>query len=142
MPDGRFESLRLELLRGGVSRYYVERTIAELNDHYDDLVAVARAAGLTPAEAEQEAQTALGEEHAIARAILAHREALAFGARWPRVAQYLNSAVALGALPGAPLVFCLEHRPELTRWGAAVGAAATLMGGMMAMLHWLIVVPY
>lgn len=142
MPDGRFESLRLRLLARGVSPYYVGRTIAELNDHYADLVAAARAAGLSPTEGEREARTALGEEHAIARAVLAHRELLAFRARRPRVAQCLSSAVALGALPGAPLLFCIQHRPKLARWGAAFSAAAILMGAMMATLDWLTLPPY
>jgi hypothetical protein len=142
MRDARFESLRPELLESGVSPFYVDRTIEELSDHYADLVAAARAAGSSPAEADRDARAALGDERTIAAAVRAHPELLAFCARWPRVAQCLNSATALGALPGAPLVFCLEHRPQLARWGAAVGVAAALMGSMMGMLHWLIVAPY
>lgn len=142
MPEERFESLRLELLRSGVSRLYVERTIAELGEHYTDLEAAARAAGRSAAEAEWEARAALGNDRAIAAAVLAHKELLTFRLRWPRVAHCLNSAATLGTIPGLPLMFCLEHRPELARWGAAVGAAVTLMGGIMAALNWLIVLPY
>lgn len=142
MPDERFESLRLELLRSGVSPVYVERTIAELGEHYADLVAAARAAGLSAAAAEREARATLGNDRTIAAAVLAHPELLRFSTRWPRVAHCLHSAAVIGTIPGLPVMFCLEHRPELARWGAAVGAAVTLMGAVMAALNWLIVLPF
>jgi hypothetical protein len=142
MPDGRFESLRLELLRSGVSPVYVERTILELAEHYADLESAALASGLCADDAARVAWTAIGNERAIAGAILAHRELLTFSTRYPRVAQCLQSAATIGTLPGLPLMFCIEHRPELARWGAAVSLAATLMGSVLAALNWLIVLPF
>jgi hypothetical protein len=142
MREGQFESLRLELLRSGVTPGYVERTILELTDHYCDLESAALVAGLDAEEAGRVAQETLGNERAIAAAIRAHRELLTFSTRHPRVAQCLQSAAAIGTLPGLPLMFCIEHRPELARWGAAVGLAATLMGSVLAGLNWLIVVPF
>lgn len=142
MPEGGFESLRLELLRSGVSPVYVERTIAELGEHYADLEAAARAAGYSAAEAARQARDTLGNDRAIAAAVLAHPELFSFSTRWPRVAHCLHSAATLGTIPGLPLMFCIEHRPELARWGAAVGVAAALMGAIMAALNWLIVLPY
>ena len=142
MRDGQFESLRLELLRSGVTLVCVERTILELREHYSDLESAALAAGLDADEATRVAQDTLGSDRAIAAAILAHPELLTFNTRHPRVAQCLQSAVTIGTLPGLPLMFCIEHRPELARWGAAVGLAATLMGSVLAGLNWLIVVPF
>jgi hypothetical protein len=142
MPDGQFESLRLELLRRGVTKACVERTILELAEHYADLKRAAVASGLCTDEAARVASEALGNERAIAAAILARPELLTFRARYPRVAQCLNSAAAIGTLPGLPLIFCLEHRPELARWGAAVSVAAMLMGSVLAGLNWLIVLPF
>jgi hypothetical protein len=142
MRDGQFESLRLELLRSGVTPVYVERTILELTEHYSDLESAALACGLGADEAARVAQDTLGNERAIAAAILAHPELLTFSTRYPRVAQCLQSAVMIGTLPGLPLMFCIEHRPELARWGAALGLAATLMGSVLAALNWLIVVPF
>ena len=66
---------------------------------------------------------------------------LTFSTRHPRVAHCLQSAVAIGTLPGLPLMFCIEHRPQLARWAAAVGVAAALMSSVLATLNWLIVVP-
>ena len=142
MRDAQFESLRLELLRSGVTPGYVERTILELGEHYLDLESAALAAGFSADEAARVAWDTLGNERAIAAAILAHPELLTFSTRFPRVAHCLQSAVAIGTLPGLPLMFCIEHRPELARWGAALGLAATLMGSVLAALNWLIVVPF
>ena len=142
MPEERFESLRLELLRSGVTPVYVERTILELAEHYADLESAALASGLPTDEAAAVALQAIGNERVIAAAILAHRELLTFSTRYPRVAQCLHSAATIGTLPGLPLLFCIEHRPELARWGAAVSVAATLMGSVLAVLNWLIVLPF
>src|SRR5262245_40765408 len=109
MRDERFESLRLELLGSGVSSVYVERTIVELTEHYSDLEHAALESGLAADEAARAARAALGDERAIAAAILAHRELLTFSTRYPRVAHCLQSAATIGALPGLPLMFCIEH---------------------------------
>jgi hypothetical protein len=142
MPDGQFESLRLELLRSGVTPVYVERTVLELAEHYADLEGAALASGLSAEDAARAALSSLGNERAIAAAILSRPELLTFSTRYPRVAHYLQSAATIGTLPGLPLLFCIEHRPELARWGAAIGVAATLMGSVLAGLNWLIVVPF
>lgn len=138
MPDPAFEALRLELLRGGVDALYVERTIAELGEHYLDLCDEGSAAGLSAEEAARSARLTLGTDRLIASAVLARPELLSFSTRWPRVAHCLHSAASIGTLPGLPLLFCIEHRPELARWGMALGAAATLMGGVLAGLNYLI----
>jgi hypothetical protein len=120
----------------------VDRAIAELGEHYADLESAALAAGQSAEEAARTASAAMGSERAIAAAILARPELLTFSTRWPRVAHCLHSAAAISTLPGLPLIFCIEHRPELARWGLAVSLAATLMGSVLAVLNWLIVLPY
>jgi hypothetical protein len=139
MPDARFESLRLELLRSGVAPAYVERTIVELGEHYDDLESAGLAAGLGAEEAARIARATLGNERQIAAAVLARPELLTFSTRWPRLAHYLQSAATIGTLPGLPLLYCIEHRPQLARWSVALGVATTLMGSMLSVLSWLIV---
>ncbi len=139
MRDARFESLRLELLRSGVAPVYVERTIVELGEHYDDLESAGLAAGLGAEEAARIARATLGNERQIAAAVLARPELLTFSTRWPRLAHYLQSAATIGTLPGLPLLYCIEHRPQLARWSVALGVATTLMGSMLSVLSWLIV---
>ena len=138
MPE-QFEALRLELLRSGVSPLYVERTVTELTAHLADLESAALAAGFAGAEAERVARATLGDDRAIAAAICGRPELLAWSTRYPRAAYCLQSAATIGTLPGLPLVYCIEHRPELVRWGAALGIAVTIVGSMMAALNSLIV---
>ncbi len=75
----------------------------------------------------------------IAAAVLARTELLTFRRRWPRLAHYLQSAATIGTLPGLPLLYCIEHRPELARWSVSLGIATTLMGSILTLLNWLIV---
>jgi hypothetical protein len=133
MPERQFEALRLELLKGGVAPVHIERMITELTEHYSDLESAALASGRNAADAAATARALLGDERAIAAAVLLRPELRAWSERHPRLAFY-------GALPGAPLMFCIEHRPELARWGASVGAATTIMVVIWAALSWLIFV--
>ena len=139
MPDGQFESLRLELLGSGVAPLYVDRTIVELREHFADLESSALAAGYSAEEATRMARNALGTDRAIVAAVRAQPSLLSFSTRWPRVAHCLQSAATIGTLPGLPLLYCIEHRPELARWTVALGVATTLMGSVLAALNWLIV---
>ena len=127
MPNPQFESLRLDLLRSGVAPRYVERTIVELREHYGDLESAALAAGLPVDEAAH-----LGNVLTPSR--------MSGGLKVESTRDLDVGAEVLGTLPGLPLMFCLEHRPELTRWSVALGLAAALMGGMLATLNWLIFV--
>jgi hypothetical protein len=137
MPE-QFEALRLELRKRGVAPLYVERTVSELTAHLADLESAARDAGLDDAEAERVARATLGDDRTIAAAVLGRPELLAWSTRYPRVAYCLQSAATIGTLPGLPLVYCIEHRPELARWGAALGIAVTIVGSLMAGLNALI----
>jgi hypothetical protein len=141
MPESRFESLKLELLKGRVSQVYVERTLLELEEHYADLTSDALAAGMSREDAERSARAALGSDHAIASAVLAVPELREWRVRYPRVAGCVRSAATIGLIPGMPVMFCIEHRPEVARWTAAVLAAAAFIGWMMTLLDWLIFVP-
>ncbi|HJR71739.1 MAG TPA: hypothetical protein VKA43_16970 [Gammaproteobacteria bacterium] len=138
MPE-QFEALRLELRNSGIAPVYVERTIAELTAHLADLESAARAAGFVGAEAERMARAQLGDDRAIAAAVLGRPELLAWSTRYPRVAYCLQSAATIGTLPGLPIVYCIEHRPGLARWGVSLGLAVTIVGSIMAALNALIV---
>src|SRR5262245_17149514 len=114
MPDrAQFEALKLELLRGGVAPNYVERTILELSEHCEDLENDALANGLTKSDAARVALAQLGSEQSIAAAVLAQPELLVWTRRWPRTASYLHRAAAIVALPGVPVVYCIDRSAEI-----------------------------
>ena len=139
MPDrAQFESLKLELLRGGVAPAYVERTILELSEHCEDLENDALAGGLAKSEAARLALAQLGSEQSIAAAVLAQTELLVWTRRWPRTASCLRSAATIVALPGVPVVYCIDRSAEIARWGAALGSALILVSSLLACLNWMI----
>src|SRR5690606_19344337 len=115
MPDRRFERLRLELLHAGIAPAYVERTVVELADHYEDLESAARDAGRDAEEAARWAKQALGSEAAILAAVLARPELRSWSARWPRATFCLRSLAQIGMLPLLPIALCFERSAAIAR---------------------------
>ena len=134
----QFAALRLELLRGGVSPLYVERTILELGEHYEDLENDARCAGMSEEDAALTALKMLGSEQTIAAAVMARPELMSWSHRWPTVALCVRSAATIGALPALPVLYCVRSE-ELVRWSGAVASAVVLVGLLLAWLDWMIV---
>ncbi len=140
MPScAQFENLKLELLRGGVAPVYVERTIVELCDHCDDLERDAREAGLPADAARSLALAQLGNEQAIAAAVLALPALRVWSYRWPLTARCLRSAAVVISLPGLPVIYCIDRGAEIARWCTARGTATLLVGALLACLNWMIV---
>lgn len=140
MPSPRFAELERALTCGGVAAFYVERTLLELREHYDDLERDALGAGMSRDEAERWALASLGNEQTIAAVILAHPELRDWSERWPRAASCLRVAIVVATLPEAPVVFIVERGRDLARWGAAVGAAALFIGSLLALLNSMITI--
>jgi hypothetical protein len=140
MPSRQpFAALRLELLRGGVSPLYVDRTILELGEHYEDLETDALAAGMSEEDAAQTALTMLGSDQTIAAAVMARPELLSWSRRWPTVALCVRSAATIGALPAIPVLYCVRSE-DFARWSGAVASALVLVGMLLACLNWMIVI--
>jgi hypothetical protein len=140
MPNREFDALRLELLRGGVSPIYVERTIIELGEHYEDLERDALETGMSREEAAQTARTMLGGETVILQAVLARPELQSWSRRWPTMALCVRSAAAIGILPALPILYCVDRGQYIARWGGAIGIAVLLVGLLLASLNWMIAV--
>jgi hypothetical protein len=139
MPRPHFEDLELTLMHGGVAPYYVQRTMLELHEHYEDLESAALARGMSSEEAAREAHAMLGSEQTIASVILAHPELKAWSCRWPRAAVCLRAALVVATFPEAPVMFCVGRGPEIARWSVAVGLATLLVGLLLSSLNSLIV---
>ncbi len=141
MPDrAQFEALRLELQRGGIAKVYVERTLRELADHFDDLERAALASGSSSEEARQLAHAQLGSARVIASAVLARPELRCWSRRWPTVALCVRSAAAIGVLPALPVLYVAGRSDDIARWGGAIGAALVLVGSLYSVLDWMIMV--
>ena len=86
-PDAliRFDRLRERLVRGGVARRHVKRTVAELHDHYDDALDDGLTQGLIRDGAAEAAWQRLGSEDEIVATVLARPELRSLPARYPRV---------------------------------------------------------
>jgi hypothetical protein len=141
MPERpQFEALKLELQRGGIAKVYIDRTLRELSDHYDDLELAALDAGYSTDDAARVAQTHLGNHVVIAAAVLAQPRLKCWSRRWPAVAFCMRSAAAIGVLPARPMLYVAGRSDELARWGGAIGAALVLVGSLYSMLNWMIMV--
>lgn len=97
MPSLPFESLRVALLRVGVTPRYVRRYCAELSDHYHMAVEENRSAGLTPEDATIEARRQLGDEVTLFRSVVQQPAVLAFARRYAGITFLLLPIPALYA---------------------------------------------
>lgn len=78
-----FARLNERLLCGGIAPRHARRYVAELRDHFDDLVDDEVRGGATRAAAKAEAQRRLGSEDDLARVMLERPELHALAKRYP-----------------------------------------------------------
>jgi len=86
MLEPRFSHLALPLLRAGVAPRFVNRTIFELDRHFQDLVAQLRSQGLSLEQGEAEASVRLGSDETILASVLARPELRSWARQWPWMA--------------------------------------------------------
>ena len=141
MPERpQFEALKLELQRGGIAKIYIDRTLRELDDHYDDLERAARDAGYSADDAADVARKHLGNHVVIAAAVLAQPRLMSWSRRWPAVAFCMRSAAAIGGLPALPVLYVAGRSDGIARWSGAIGVALLLVGSLYSALAWIIMV--
>lgn len=104
------------LQRAGIAPRHVRRAVAELEDHYADLVDAAIADGYGRDNAEQMSLSRLGDLADISRAYLAQPQLRCWAHRWPRVAIAVYPLACVAALPAAPFIAGARHRETLLRW--------------------------
>jgi hypothetical protein len=131
VPEQTFETLRNELIRSGVAPRYVQRIVAELDDHLEDLRGEALARGTHEREAGEFALNAIGDQQQIARRMLETAEFKIWIYRYPRIARfYLPVAYAL-LLPAAPMFAGIANPRKLARWGTALMLSAGITAAML-----------
>lgn len=132
-PD--FDDLGDELLRAGIAPTRARRVCRELREHYDDLVAEFREAGLPVDQAGQRAAEALGRRQDLVAAMSQRRELKTWAYRYPRAAVVLYPLACIVALPVRPVVAGMTHASSLARWGASLLAAGFLTAALLLLLQ-------
>lgn len=121
-------------MRGGVAPAMVTRTLAELQDHFDDLRSEALASGRPSGEASAEALERLGASGVLAREVLSHPEFQSWSFRWPWVPAVLRQAVILASLASVPVWVVVSRGPVIVRWCVSTGLAMLITGGLLLAL--------
>src|SRR5215472_6039524 len=94
-----FEALRQRLLCAGIAPRHVHRYLAELRDHFDDLVREEIARGKDRSRAEAEARSRLGDDTVLAATMLEQPGMRSFTASYPWATFILGPiAMLIGAL--------------------------------------------
>jgi hypothetical protein len=83
VSHARFDELREHLLRAGIAPRHVRRYIAELRDHFDDLVREEIVGGAARNLAETRALARLGHDDDLAGAMLSRPELRSLTSRYP-----------------------------------------------------------
>ena len=134
----RFETLREDLLKGGVAPRHVRRYLAELSEHLDDLTAQQRDAGYDAEDAAIRACAKLGSDAELARAMLEQPGMRSWPARLPWLVflllpPILTSMIGLALYVvayfigyGAPRINAFLPLPE----SALVGFSTAAMTGV------------
>ncbi len=79
----RFKALAERLLKAGIAPRHVRRTVRELEDHLDDLIAMQRSRGYDGDDADLRARALLGPDDELAAAVIANRRFRSWSARAP-----------------------------------------------------------
>ena len=100
----RFDRLRETLLRAGIAPRHVRRYVAELRDHFDDLVREETARGLQRDQAVHAAHARIGEDDALVATMLARPELRSLAARFPWAVFGFGPVLMLVLIVAAALV--------------------------------------
>jgi hypothetical protein len=104
----RFDLLRSRLLSGGVAARHVTRYLAELAEHFDDLVAEEKSAGRDHEASERCALSRLGNEENLAKTMIARKEFQSWSHRAPWAVFFLGPLVALVGINFVSLLLILR----------------------------------
>jgi hypothetical protein len=139
MPQPRFDRLCERLLRAGIAPRHVRRYARELGDHFDDLVAEEMAGGAARELAQTEARSRLGNDDALADAMLSRPELRSLAARFPWAVFGLGpvAMLALGFAAALAVEFgIIELATALVPAMGLKPGPATAKGFTLALLVW------
>jgi hypothetical protein len=137
----RFETLREDLLKGGVAPRHIRRYLAELSEHLDDLTAQQRDVGYDAEDAAIRARAKLGSDAELAGAMLGLKQFRSLAARAPwAVFGLLPPLAAMGAFFALMAVLALianacgmiaHHGINAPHWFRLMVQGAILFGNFV-----------
>ena len=135
MHEPEFRVLAERLIEAGIAPKHVRRTVAEIRDHYDDLVEAGVEQGLQRDRAQERALQQLGQVDDLVQEMAAHPELRSWASRYPRMAIVVYPLACLVALPAVPVPIGVANASLLMRWGASLVAAGLVTAGMLLILQ-------
>jgi len=135
MPRPDLSQLRTQLLRSGVAPRHVQRTVAELDAHFDDLVDEALGDGADQARAERHAIRQLGDVDLLVDAVRARPELRSWAADYPRIALLVYPLACLAILPAVPIIAGIANASYLARWIACALLSGLVTASMLLVLQ-------
>ena len=127
--------LPARLLRSGVAPRHVQRTVAELDAHFDDLVDEALGNGSDRARAECRAIKQLGDIELLADVVCARPELRSWAANYPRIAIVIYPLACLAVLPAVPLIAGVANASHLARWIACALLSGIVTAAILLVLQ-------
>ena len=134
MPRLELSGLEHELLRSGISPRHVRRTIAELNDHYDDLYRSAVAAGADEDTARNDALSSMGDLRELAGEMRARPELRSWAFRYPHLALLVYPLTCVAVLPAVPVMMGVAHASQIARWTACLVLSGVVTAAIFIVL--------
>jgi len=135
MPEPDFKQFRSGLLQAGIAPRHVRRTITELQDHLDDLIAAQLASGSDAATAQRRAGQEMGDLTDVAIAMRACPELQCWAYRYPRLALIVYPLTCLALLPVVPVIAGVTHAQDVARWSACLFIGALVTASMFLFLQ-------
>lgn len=134
-PDLDMTELETRLLRAGIAPRHVRRTVTELREHMEDLVAAEHATGLSLPEARSRAARQMGSLDALVAEMRARPELRSWAHHYPRIAVLVYSLTCIALLPALPVLAGVAHASLIARWSLCLMFGALVTASMFLVLQ-------
>ena len=134
-PGQQFERLEHRLLAAGIRPREARNLVAEMQDHYEDVVDELLAEGLEQSDARKQALKRLGSPDTIAERAAEFDELKCWWRRFPRTALVVYPLACAAVLPAVPVLAGVRHRAAIGRWISCVAGSALVTATMLFVLN-------
>ena len=135
MPRPDSSALRNDLLAAGISPQHVYRAVAEIDEHFEDLVDAHMEEGFSRHRAEQLAVRELGNLEHVSAAMREQAELKSWAWRHPRIALMVYPLACLAALPVVPVRAGYDNAGTIARWATCLVVSGLLTAILFLVLQ-------